>query len=209
MSSAAKRALDVFGATTGLVVLSPLLVVVAILVRWRLGGPVLFHQRRPGYLGREFQLLKFRTMTDAKDSEGRPLGDGQRLTTLGSFLRRTSIDELPELWNVLRGQMSLVGPRPLLSEYLPRYSARQSQRHNVRPGLTGWAQVRGRNSLTWDQKFELDLWYVEHWSIRRDLQILALTIATVAMRRGINEPGEATARPFSGSTDPGLRRGNE
>ena len=193
-----KRALDILGAGLGLVVLSPLLVAVALAIRWRMGGPVLFRQVRPGLNGRPFRMLKFRTMRDATDAEGRPLPDAERLTPLGRWLRATSIDELPELWNVLRGDMSLVGPRPLLMDYLPLYSAEQARRHTVRPGLTGWAQVNGRNALTWDQKFALDLWYVDHRSLALDLHILWLTVRKVLAREGISAAGEATMPRFTG-----------
>jgi sugar transferase EpsL len=196
---ALKRVLDVLGASAALVVLSPLLAVVAVLVRARMGPPVLFRQLRPGREGRPFELTKFRTMTDQRGPDGALLPDAQRLTALGRFLRRTSIDELPELVNVVRGDMSLVGPRPLLMEYLPRYSPEQARRHEVRPGVTGWTQVNGRNALTWEEKFALDVWYVDHRSTRLDLEILGRTVSQVLGGRGVSAPGHATMEPFRGS----------
>lgn len=193
-----KRSFDVLVATVALVILSPLLAALALLARSKLGKPVLFRQVRPGLHGHPFTLLKFRTMTDAADSNGLPLSDAARLTPFGQFLRRWSLDELPELFNVLRGDMSLVGPRPLLMEYLPLYSAEQARRHNVRPGLTGWAQVNGRNAISWDEKFALDLWYVGHASLWLDLKILWLTIKNVFTRHGISAEGEATMPKFTG-----------
>lgn len=181
---------------------SPLLVMlvvfVAVFVRIFHGTPVLFRHVRPGYKGRPFTLVKFRTMRDASDADGRPLPDEDRLTPFGRFLRSTSLDELPELINVLRGEMSLIGPRPLLMRYLDRYTPEQSRRHDVLPGMTGWAQVNGRNNVSWDAKFALDVWYVDHWSILLDIRILLLTIWKVVAREGINEPGNATAREFMG-----------
>ena len=200
---AAKRALDVLGAAVALVVLSPVMLAVAVLVRLRLGTPVLFRQARPGRDGRPFVLLKFRTMTDARDEDGELLPDGERLTALGRFLRRTSVDELPELLNVLRGDMSLVGPRPLLPEYLPLYSAEQARRHEVRPGITGWAQVNGRNAVSWDDKLALDVWYVDHRSLRLDAEILGRTVANVLSGHGVSAPGHATTEKFRGSTPGG------
>ena len=196
---ALKRVIDVLGASTALVVLSPLLAVVAVIVRVRMGPPVLFRQLRPGREGRPFELTKFRTMTDQRGPDGTLLPDAQRLTALGRFLRRTSIDELPELVNVVRGDMSLVGPRPLLMEYLPRYSAEQARRHEVRPGVTGWTQVNGRNELTWDEKFALDVWYVDHRSTRLDLEILGRTVSRVLGGQGVSAPGHPTMEPFRGS----------
>jgi sugar transferase EpsL len=193
-----KRGLDVVAATVGLVVLAPMLAVVALVIRWRLGSPVLFRQQRPGYRGRPFTLIKFRTMLDRSGPDGEPVPDQARLTALGRLLRSTSIDELPTLWNVIRGDMSLVGPRPLLIEYLPRYSAEQMRRHDVRPGITGWAQTNGRNAVSWEKKFELDVWYVDNRSLRLDLRILALTVGNVLRREGISQPGRATADPFQG-----------
>ena len=196
---ALKRVLDVLGASAVLVVLSPLLAVVAVLVRARMGPPVLFRQLRPGREGRPFELTKFRTMTDQRGPDGALLPDAERLTALGRFLRRTSIDELPELVNVVRGDMSLVGPRPLLMEYLPRYSPEQARRHEVRPGVTGWTQVNGRNALTWEEKFALDVWYVDHRSTRLDLEILGRTVSQVLGGQGVSAPGHATMEPFRGS----------
>ena len=179
--------------------LSPLILVIALAVRLRLGGPVLFSQQRPGLHGRPFQLVKFRTMTQCRDGDGALLPDAQRLTSFGQWLRRSSLDELPELFNILRGDMVFVGPRPLLMEYLPLYSHEQARRHLVRPGLTGWAQVQGRNSLSWEDKFRLDVWYVDNRSLVLDLWIVWLTIVTVIRRDGINAAGEATMTPFTGS----------
>ena len=179
--------------------LSPLILAIALAVRLRLGGPVLFSQQRPGLHGRPFQLVKFRTMTQCRDGNGALLPDEQRLTPFGQWLRRSSLDELPELFNILRGDMVFVGPRPLLMEYLPLYSHEQARRHLVRPGLTGWAQVQGRNSLSWEDKFRLDVWYVDNRSLALDLWIVWLTIVTVIRRDGINAVGEATMTPFTGS----------
>jgi lipopolysaccharide/colanic/teichoic acid biosynthesis glycosyltransferase len=208
---AIKRAFDVLVASSALVVVSPVLVVLWILVRRRLGPPAIFRQRRPGLNGRPFTLVKFRTMTGKLDASGSPLPDEARLTPFGRRLRSTSLDELPELWNVLRGDMSLVGPRPLLMQYLERYTPEQARRHEVRPGLTGWTQVNGRNALDWEQKFVLDVWYVDHRSFWLDLRILARTGKTLATREGISAPGVATAENFMGSdhrpdTPPELRR---
>jgi len=194
-----KRFLDIVASALLLVVLSPLLAIIAWQVRRRLGAPVFFRQTRPGLHGRPFQMIKFRTMRDAEDAEGNPLPDAQRLTPFGQFLRATSLDELPELWNVLKGDMSLVGPRPLLMDYLPLYTPQQSRRHEVRPGVTGWAQVNGRNALGWNEKFELDVWYVDHRSLWLDLRILALTVRRVLLRDGISAEGEATMARFTGS----------
>jgi lipopolysaccharide/colanic/teichoic acid biosynthesis glycosyltransferase len=170
-----KRLFDLLLTIPGVILISPLLLVLAVLVRIYLGAPVIFRQRRPGYRGEIFTLYKFRSMRDATDSNGKPLPDSERLTRLGRFLRALSLDELPELWNVLKGELSLVGPRPLLIEYLPLYSAEQARRHDVLPGITGWAQVNGRNTLSWQDKFRLDVWYVDHWSLWLDIRILALT----------------------------------
>lgn len=176
----------------------PIVVIVSVLVRLNLGSPVLYSQVRPGLKGRPFRMLKFRTMTSATDAEGRLLPDAQRLTAFGRGLRATSLDELPELWNVLTGDMSLVGPRPLLSEYLPLYSAEQARRHDVRPGITGWAQVNGRNAIGWEERFSLDVWYVDHRSAMLDLKILWLTALRVIQRHGITADGEATMSKFRG-----------
>jgi lipopolysaccharide/colanic/teichoic acid biosynthesis glycosyltransferase len=200
-----KRALDVFGATVGLLALLPVLVVVAVLVRTDLGTPVLFRQRRAGRDERPFELVKFRTMRDAVDAAGVPLPDEVRLTRLGRWLRSSSLDELPELWNVLRGDMSLVGPRPLPMEYLPRYTTEERRRHEVRPGMTGWAQINGRNLVDWDDRLALDVWYVEHRSLLLDLRILWRTIAAVARRDGISAEGHATMqvlRPHLAEPEP-------
>jgi sugar transferase EpsL len=193
-----KRAADLLLASLAIAILSPMLLAVGVLVRLFLGRPVLFRQRRPGLHGLLFTCLKFRTMRGTRDSAGKLLPDADRLTSLGSFLRRTSLDELPELWNVIRGDMSLVGPRPLLPEYLPRYNAFQRRRHEVRPGITGWAQVNGRNALTWEQKFKLDIWYVDHQSFWLDVKILWLTLLTVVRRQGIEHGGHATMPEFLG-----------
>lgn len=193
-----KRVFDAVIAGAGLVVLSPVMLLVAILVRITMGRPVLFRQERPGLNGVPFTMFKFRTMRGEYDENGKQLDDGQRLTRTGTFLRSTSLDELPSLWSVIRGDMSLVGPRPLLMEYLPRYSDRQWRRHEVLPGVTGWAQVNGRNATTWEERFELDVWYVDNRSLLLDLRILVMTIARVLRRDGINQPGEATMSPFQG-----------
>lgn len=194
-----KRLVDIAGSCAALILLSPVILFVAILIRLRMGAPVLFSQQRPGRDGRPFRMLKFRTMIDACDRNGELLSDAERLTPLGRFFRSTSIDELPELWNVLKGEMSLVGPRPLLMEYLPLYSAEQSRRHDVRPGLTGWAQVNGRNALSWEEKFALDCWYVDNRSFGLDIRILAMTVAKVLKRDGISAEGTATMPRFEGS----------
>ena len=197
---ALKRPLDALIAAAALVVFAPAMLAVALAIRLTMGCPVLFRQQRPGLHGQPFTLLKFRTMTDQRGPDGALLPDAARLTPLGRFLRRTSLDELPQLINVLRGEMSLVGPRPLLMEYLPLYTPRQARRHEVRPGITGWAQVQGRNSLTWEQKFDLDVDYVDRHSLLLDLRILALTLLKVLRREGINQPGQATATRFSDVT---------
>ena len=194
-----KRLIDVLASLFGLLLLSPLLVTVAVLVRIQMGSPVLFRQVRPGLNGKPFQMVKFRTMLDATDKSGNPLPDDQRLTRLGAILRSTSLDELPELWNVLKGDMSLVGPRPLLMEYLPLYSPEQARRHEVRPGVTGWAQVNGRNAISWEEKFKLDVWYVDNQSLWLDIKILFLTVKKVLVRDGISADGEATMTRFTGN----------
>ncbi|MAZ21146.1 sugar transferase [Roseovarius sp.] len=194
-----KRMLDILGAAIGLVLLSPVLLIVFLKIRREMGSPVFFRQTRPGRHGTPFEMVKFRTMRDAIDADGRPLPDAERLTKLGRFLRSSSLDELPELWNVLKGEMSLVGPRPLLMEYLPLYSPEQARRHEVRPGVTGWAQVNGRNAISWDEKFALDVWYVDNRSLWLDLKIIWLTIRKVVRREGISAAGEATMSKFTGS----------
>jgi lipopolysaccharide/colanic/teichoic acid biosynthesis glycosyltransferase len=201
-----KRALDVVMAAVGLVLLSPLLAAVAVAVRVRLGSPVLFRQSRPGLNAVCFSLIKFRTMTTAADVQGNLLPDAERLTSLGRFLRKTSLDELPQLWNVLKGNLSLVGPRPLLIEYLDRYTPEQARRHLVKPGITGWAQVNGRNALSWEEKFALDTWYVDHWSFWLDLRIVLLTIKSVVRREGISNTRHATMPLFTGSKSEGPKR---
>ena len=194
-----KRAFDLLLTLPGLLLVSPVLGGVALLLWLREGRPVLFRQPRPGLHGKIFTLYKFRTMRHAVDPQGRPLPDAQRLTRLGKFLRATSLDELPELFNVLRGEMSLVGPRPLLTAYLDRYTPEQMRRHEMPPGITGWAQINGRNALNWEERFALDVWYVDHWSLALDLKILALTFWKVLKREGISAPGEATMQEFQGS----------
>jgi lipopolysaccharide/colanic/teichoic acid biosynthesis glycosyltransferase len=196
-----KRLFDLVLSTLLIVILSPVLLATALLVWLVHGSPVIFRQQRPGYLGKPFICYKFRTMKDRRDEQGNLLPDEQRLTALGKFLRSTSLDELPELFNVLRGEMSLVGPRPLLMQYLDRYTPEQARRHEVLPGITGWAQINGRNALSWEEKFRLDVWYVDHWSFWLDLKILALTIIKVLRREGISSEGYATAPEFMGSSE--------
>lgn len=194
-----KRVIDGGAALVLLVVLAPILLAVAATVYVRMGRPILFQQLRPGRNGVPFLLFKFRSMQPVAPGQATADSDAQRLTGLGAWLRASSLDELPELWNVLKGEMSLVGPRPLLVEYLPRYNARQSRRHEVRPGITGWAQVNGRNAISWEERLELDVWYVDNQSIWLDLMILRLTVFTVLFRRGIQQPGQATCAPFTGN----------
>jgi sugar transferase EpsL len=194
-----KRFLDFFLSVVALVVLSPLIVVVALLVAIKLGTPVFFKQIRPGYKGKPFYIYKFRTMRQAFDAQGKLLPDHERLTPFGKFLRSSSLDELPELWNVLKGEMSLVGPRPLRMDYLPRYTPEQARRHDVLPGITGWAQINGRNAISWDEKFKLDVWYVDHQNILLDIKILWLTVVKVFKREGISAEGHATMPDFMGS----------
>lgn len=193
-----KRLFDIFASFFGLLLLSPVIAIVAWKIRKNLGSPVLFKQVRPGKDGMPFQMVKFRTMRDAVDAAGNPLPDSERLTPFGNWLRSTSLDELPELWNVLKGDMSLVGPRPLLMEYLPLYNAEQYRRHEVRPGVTGWAQVNGRNALSWSEKFKLDIWYVDNQSFWLDMKIIFLTVKKVIVRDGINADGEVTMAKFTG-----------
>lgn len=195
-----KRLLEMMVAFVALVLLAPVLIITAWLIRRRLGSPVFFCQTRPGLHGAPFRMIKFRTMRDAFDRDGKPLPDAQRMTRLGAFLRASSIDELPELINVLKGEMSLVGPRPLLMEYLPLYTEEQARRHEVRPGITGWAQVNGRNAISWEEKFKLDVWYVDNRSFWLDIKIIWLTIRKVLVRDGISAQGEATMPRFTGKT---------
>lgn len=193
-----KRLLDILGSLIGLIVFSPVLLLLAALIRKDMGSPVIFRQTRPGRDSKLFQMIKFRSMKDAVDENSQSLPDADRLTPLGAKLRSTSLDELPGLWSVLKGDMSLVGPRPLLMEYLPLYSPEQSRRHAVRPGVTGWAQINGRNALSWEEKFALDVWYVDNRTIWLDLKIIGLTIKKVLVREGISAEGEATMKKFTG-----------
>jgi sugar transferase EpsL len=195
-----KRLFDLVLTIPGLVIISPLLIIISLLVWLFLGYPVLFRQVRGGYRGNRFEVLKFRSMTNRKDQQGNLLPDAERLTRFGRFLRSTSLDELPELFNVVRGEMSLVGPRPLYAKYLDRYTAGQARRHEVLPGMAGWAQVNGRNALTWEEKFSLDVWYVDHWSLGLDIKILTVTIWKALRREGISQPGYVTAEEFLGGT---------
>lgn len=194
-----KRLFDIAGSIVGLVLFALPIAILIIWVRIKLGSPVFFTQIRPGLHGRPFQMVKLRTMTDQHGADGELLPDAERLTPFGRWLRATSLDELPELWNVLKGDMSLVGPRPLLMEYVPRYSPEQARRHEVRPGITGWAQVNGRNALSWEDKFKLDVWYVDHQSLWLDIKILAMTLKKVIVREGISAEGEATMSQFTGN----------
>lgn len=196
-----KRAMDLLGASLAGLVLAPMVAVVAVLVRYRLGRPILFRQTRPGRDAQPFTLVKFRTMTDERGSDGALLPDERRLPPFGRFLRSTSLDELPELWNVIRGDMSLVGPRPLLMAYLDRYSPRQARRHEVRPGITGWAQVNGRNAPSWQERLEMNVWYVEHRSFWLDVRILLRTLLAVVRRDGVTADGHATAPYFAGNDE--------
>jgi lipopolysaccharide/colanic/teichoic acid biosynthesis glycosyltransferase len=196
-----KRFCDIVVSALDLFLLAPVLVVVAFQIRRKLGSPVLFRQVRPGRNGKPFEMIKFRTMRDAVDADGKLLPDPERMTPFGSFLRSSSLDEMPELWNVLKGDMSLVGPRPLLMEYLPLYSPEQNRRHEVRPGVTGWAQVNGRNAISWEDKFKLDVWYVDNRSFWLDLKILFLTVKKVVIRDGISAEGEATTKYFEGNSE--------
>ncbi len=194
-----KRLFDIFVSASALLVLSPIMLILFILVHIKLGSPCLFRQQRPGLNGKIFEMLKFRSMRDAIDEQGEPLPDNERLTPFGLKLRSTSLDELPGLWSVLKGDMSLVGPRPLLVEYLPLYNQRQAKRHDVKPGITGWAQINGRNSLSWEEKFELDVWYVENRSFWLDIKILCLTVKKVLVKADISAEGEVTMTKFTGS----------
>jgi sugar transferase EpsL len=193
-----KRLFDLVLAIPALFVLAPVIVVLIVLLRISIGKGVFFYQNRPGLHGKPFRIYKFRTMADKRDERGNLLPDGERLTRLGRFLRKTSMDELPELFNVLKGDMSIVGPRPLLMQYLDRYTPEQARRHEVRPGITGWAQVNGRNALTWEEKFKLDVWYVDHLSLWLDLKIVAFTVLSILKREGINQPGQPTMEEFLG-----------
>ena len=203
-----KRFFDLLLTSLGLMIISPVLLALALLVRVKLGPPVLFKQQRPGYRSKPFWIYKFRSMTNQRDESGRLLPDEARLSRLGRFLRTSSLDELPELLNVLRGEMSLVGPRPLLMQYLDRYTSEQARRHNVLPGMTGWAQINGRNALTWEDKFRLDAWYVDHWSFLLDIRILLRTLGKWVRSEGISQPGHATAEEFMG-TAPGRQEVEE
>ena len=197
-----KRLFDVLVSSVALLCLAPLMIVLAVLIRVKLGSPVLFRQPRPVMNGHIFEMIKFRTMLDARDASGQLLPDEYRLTPFGAFLRSTSLDELPELVNVLKGEMSLVGPRPLLVEYLPLYTSEQARRHQVRPGVTGWAQVNGRNAISWDDKFKLDVWYVDHHTFWLDIKILMLTVKKVLVRDGIASEGSVTMEKFKGNKQP-------
>ncbi|MFL7894256.1 MAG: sugar transferase [Anaerolineales bacterium] len=194
-----KRGFDLLISTCGLIILSPLLLFISILLVIFQGLPILFRQQRPGYRGKPFTIFKFRTMSENFNLKDEPLPEDQRITKLGKFLRTISLDELPELFNIFKGEMSFVGPRPLLIQYLDRYSSEQAKRHDVLPGLTGWAQINGRNAITWEEKFDLDLWYVDHWSFLLDMKIILLTIWKVIIREGIDEPGHISAGEFMGS----------
>lgn len=198
LKSKPKRWLDVVVSGMGLIVMAPIMLLIAVIIRLNMGSPILFCQTRRGLNAAPFEFYKFRTMSCECDEDGCLLDDGCRLTPFGKFLRKTSLDELPQLWNVFNGDMSLVGPRPLLMEYLPRYTPHQMRRHEVRPGITGWAQVNGRNELSWEQKFDMDVWYVDNWSVRLDFKILLLTLKAVFRRSGINQPGHATMTEFKG-----------
>ena len=197
-----KRLLDIVIASSALVLLSPVYAFVAYKVRKNLGSPVLFRQVRPGLNGKPFEMIKFRSMKDAVDAQGNPLPDSERLTPFGQMLRSSSLDEMPELWNVIKGEMSIVGPRPLLMEYLPLYNEQQAKRHNVRPGITGYAQVNGRNAISWEKKFELDTWYVENRSLWLDFEIMLKTVQKVLSKDDISAEGEATMSKFTGTSEP-------
>lgn len=199
MSKFFKRLFDIVASASGLIFLSPVFLILIYLIRKNLGEPVFFTQERPGKDGKPFKMIKFRSMRDAVDQDGNPLPDSERLTPFGKKLRATSLDELPELWNVLKGEMSLVGPRPLLMSYLPLYNEFQNRRHEMRPGVTGWAQVNGRNALSWDEKFAHDIWYIDHYSFWLDMKILFLTVKKVFIKEGISAEGEATMPYFTGN----------
>ncbi len=204
MNRPLKRFIDVSVAAVALLLLAPLMAVIALVILLTMGRPVLYRQVRPGYKGKPFTLLKFRTMTNARGPDGRLLPDGTRLTRAGVFLRRFSLDELPQLWSVLKGEMSLVGPRPLLTDYLERYTPEQARRHEIKPGITGWAQVNGRNALSWEDRFRLDIWYLDHWSLGLDAKIIWKTIRKVFQQEGISLDGHATMPEFTGNNHPGL-----
>ncbi len=195
-----KRLFDFFVASMGIIVLIPLFFILYFLILWHIGQPVIFIQMRPGFQGRPFKLYKFRSMTNNKDTKGNLLSDAKRLNVFGRFLRASSFDELPTLWNVIKGDMSLVGPRPLLMEYLPLYNKNQKRRHEVKPGITGWAQVNGRNAISWEKKFDFDIWYVDHHNFWIDLKIIVLTLKKVFLREGITESGQVTMSKFRGNT---------
>ncbi|EOI0111653.1 sugar transferase [Vibrio cholerae] len=194
-----KRTFDFLLAAIFLLLFFPIILFIAWKIRKNLGSPVLFRQTRPGLNGKPFEMIKFRTMKDAVDANGNPLPDSERMTPFGDKLRNSSLDELPELWNVLKGDMSLVGPRPLLMQYLPLYSKEQARRHEVRPGITGWAQINGRNAISWEEKFKLDVWYVDNWSFGLDLRVLLLTVKKVIFKEDISAEGEVTMPPFKGN----------
>jgi sugar transferase EpsL len=196
-----KRSIDLIASALGLLLISPIMLILAILIRLKLGSPIIFSQERPGYQGKSFMMSKFRTMTDERDENDELLPDGDRLTPFGKFLRSASLDELPGLLNVLKGEMSLVGPRPLLVRYLDKYTPEQARRHDVKPGITGWAQVNGRNAISWEQKFKLDVWYVDNQSLILDLKILLMTIKKVVVREGISQANQATMTLFEGSPE--------
>jgi len=208
MKPALNRIIDILLSLLALVAMAPLFLVIALSVRLFLGSPILFRQIRPGLNGKLFGLYKFRTMMDLRDERGYFLPDEKRISGIGKFLRKTSLDELPELWNVMKGDMSIVGPRPLLPQYLPRYTAEQARRHEVKPGLTGWAQINGRNAISWEEKFKLDVWYVDNCSIWLDLKIIALTIVKVLSGEGITAPGEATMPEFMGTPSSEAKENN-
>ena len=193
-----KRIFDLLGSTISMLLFAPVFLILSLCIRISFGSPIIFRQKRPGYQSRPFWIYKFRTMTDECDEDGNLLPDAQRITSLGQFLRSSSLDELPELYNIFRGEMSFIGPRPLLMEYLSRYSSEQIRRHNALPGISGWAQIHGRNLLTWEDKFRYDVWYVDNWSFLLDIKILVLTIGKVLSREGINQPGHATSEEFLG-----------
>jgi sugar transferase EpsL len=194
-----KRTIDIIGAATALLILLPLIVVLGLIVYWKIGRPIIFVQERPGRNGKLFKFYKYRTMTNVIDENGKLLSDNFRITKLGKILRNTSLDELPSFWNVLKGDMSLVGPRPLLLEYLPLYSVEQARRHNVKPGITGWAQINGRNKLTWEEKFRLDVWYVDNYTVICDLKIIAITIGKVLNKENVNASNSTTMERFGGN----------